>query len=299
MKPGTEPKIFWDAKVGPLEDGLFWPRHPSVELGEWKGKAFLASPNPAEHRIARERDLPVEFFGHQLMGADLESDEGICGFVRKWGLVRNPFVEDDFEHVLARTRDEETWFWLKAWEQECIESKKLTREIFQGLREEWLEELSEQGAFHLSRHDANSIVSVAEARSTLELLRKCMEYMFEEISTDGKAWVEGQDGFPCLPEPLASHSEVWRYFVDAGSTGLVRLVEYSNHYAFVRAICNQVISAWASGDRWKECAREGCEVIYMHKQGQSVSTRKSRNDAGYCCHWCQNNRKSKRPFPGQ
>lgn len=223
--------------------------------------------------------LPIEFFNHELMAVDVESEPSIFEFLKKWGFPyapsRNPatapITEADFE--LNRH-----------FKDACKTTSDLIWAVHE-IRENAAKEAGELDEDEYTSDDyGDSVISFEEAALTIKTLQDVVRSIWSHFRNRESIDFTAINRGSCHPYVAQEHMFIrtvggWDNNHSLASFGL-----------FTSAICNQIIETIADNTQWRECACEGCEVIFKRKQSGSLSPY---SESVYCCKRCEERQKKR------
>lgn len=251
--------------------------------------------------------LPTEFFNHQLFeyaSTDKEPDSRVWALMEEWGLLFSPLRND--------------WGCLDGWQ--FLETMSM-----QGVRETdvLVERMPNLAGLAVSKLEAETTFAVLkeivlflrkyirneDARSLSMLARplaaaSCnpFQVVAPHVPTETEKGVELvradvmrkiKEETADLPEPTQAQiresletRQLEEFPMPLRKTGML-----------TSAVCNQILDTIAIADvPWRECACDGCDVIFKYSQSNAVSFNQ---DAYYCCptHGARQRKRNSRKKP--
>lgn len=230
--------------------GLSWKTSDGVIYRDENGAAFLKYSDEALSA------LPVEFFSHQLMDVDADSEEAISDFCKQYGVPLHPFRYTEYLYAD-----------ILEIEAAIVKTNGLDRDS----------------------------VSCEEIRLAIHELQDSLSSMFAYIREESNTYnLNPIVAASCNPVASLQYSETPFDFSpnEAGSRsyGLVFWNSRLEGCSLTNAICNQVIDT-ISDDRllWRECQCEDCDRVFKVKQSDRPSkTNRHPSNPRYCSTTCEN-----------
>lgn len=251
---------------------------------------YVCDPADGSPSEMRANELPREFFNHQLFESGEKSADPTRAFMEEWGLLYSPLRSN--------------WVCLDGWQ--FLETMSM-----QGVKETdvLIERMPEL---------AGRVVSKLEADLTLTILQELVLFLRKYIRSDGEdtmslyllsgpltaascnplqvnavripthreeaAELAREQAMQQIEEQISrlpvSQQEAVRESLNGNLTrdlpqSLQELGQLTS------AICNQILDTIAiEGVPWRECACDGCDVIFKYAQSPAVEPNL---DAYYCC----------------
>ena len=230
-------------------------------------------------RTVSASDLPVEFFNHQLMEVDTASEPSVFTFVSAWGLPFAPSRNPATTHVTDGDYKLDQLF-----EDSCEETDELAIDVHQ-IREEETRERGEIAGNEFPSEDyGDRVVSRTEAALTIKALQDGVLSIREHLRSGTDADLTAINRGACNPRRGVQVGFVPRLvFHDSQET-------LGGFGLLTSAICNQILETIADGTEWRECACEGCDVIFKRKQAGSSTPY---SESIYCCKQCEERQKKR------
>ena len=223
--------------------------------------------------------LPTEFFNHELMDVDVNSEPSIFAFVSKWGLPYSPSRNPATTPITEKDKQLD-----KLFKAACRETSNLAWAVHI-IREDEARQKGELEEGAKSSIDyGDSVISFSEASLTITTLQSVVRSIWGHFRNGEKIDFTAINRGSCHPYIVRKHAFVqyvagWNDYRSLSSFGL-----------FTSAICNQIIETIADNTQWRECACEGCEVIFKRKQAGSLSPY---SESVYCCKRCEERQKKR------
>ena len=208
------------------------------------------------------RDLPTEFFNHELMACDCDDFQSLQDFVTRWGFPYSPYRYSPFgARLLRRGRGRRT----------ATDAMELTDSL---------------------RRDFHAVISLAEVKHAIGSLQWVVAEMRNSVV--GKEFANFTpllNAATCnaLSASVVTDSKpgVARMFVTDSKPGV-----YWETERLTSAVCNQMVEAMADEAPWRICACEGCGIPFKRKQSRD-SNADSRKNSKYCSEACQQRQKKR------
>ena len=224
-------------------------------------------------------DLPVEFFNHELMEVDVDSEPSVYSFVSTWGFpyspsrnpATTPIVREDYE--LDRR-----------FKKACRATNRLAGSIRE-IREDEARAAGELGANETSAYDyGDSVISLDEAALTIRALQEQVLAIRAHFTKGVRVDFTLINRASCNPYHVRQHmflrhERSWSNYKSLDSYGLL-----------TSAICNQIVETIADETQWRACACEGCDVVFKRKRAGSSSPYA---ESVYCCKKCEERQKKR------
>lgn len=218
------------------------------------------------------KELPTEFFNHQILDINTESIKDIEDFSKEWGFVYSPLrnlsktgVESLSYRIAPSAQNEKAEktilnLYDTIFDTElCIEAVK--------------KEYSENRLIY--RHKYCPIISIQELKHAIELTQKIIRLFMGYSSISSFE-------FGLYSELISSCSCNNYYFpspIDEIGGPILK-----NRGLLISAILNQMLETFSSNDPWKKCANEKCYKYFKQKQSNAIS---GNTKSKYCCKKCE------------
>lgn len=265
-----------------------------------------------EGEIIGEKDLPTEFFNHDLMEVNARDTKSVLGFCKKWGFPYSPQrfapMEVTYKLLKARTREEQE------------QGKSFFRSILisnfaMTAKQEQLRRVSSNISI-----PETYLITLEEAGFAIRNLQFLTSSIRKGVKRELKPAGFSHFLVPCSCNSYSSYPlpSMIPYSVELGSIGL--LIDSENslfnpsiispdssnssgalqiwHYEHLSvkgtlssAICNQILNTMADPTEWRTCKCEGCEVVFKHRYGRG--NRRAHNDSVYCSQKCSDRQKKR------
>lgn len=218
----------------------------------------------------KAEDLPHEFFNHQLLTYTKESrrDEPrdpsnrdhLVDFLETWGFpfhwARNALTGVVLGHDEGRINDEE---YLNFFEGTGIAETAILETWFYGIKR---------------LGNGSRIISEAEAVFALESLQECVLDIHESVKS-GRGLPSGvRSKLTTASSNTAIPSGALNSALGGYGVGLPFVGSLTS------AICNQILETLADDNPWRECACDGCNIVFKRHQSNA---RRPNYDSVYCC----------------
>lgn len=223
--------------------------------------------------------LPVEFFNHELMAVDPDSEPSVYEFVKEWGF---PYAPSRNPATAPITHED--WELENHFKEVCKETGELTWEVHE-IREDAARAAGELDENESTSDDyGDSVISFAEASLTIRTLQDVVKSIWAHFREGERIDFTAVNRGSCHPYVAQQHMFIrtvggWDDNRSLASFGL-----------FTSAICNQIIETIADNTPWRDCACEGCEVIFKRKQAGSLAPY---SESIYCCKRCEERQKKR------
>lgn len=229
--------------------GLAWKTSDGNIYRADNGKAYL------KYSDKTLTELPVEFFSHQLMDLDTESDDAIANFCKRYGIPLHPYRYTEY----------------------------------------WYADADIKPAIEATNRLGMGAVSCEEIRLAVYALQESLKTMFAYIREEANTYnLNPIVAASCNPVASLQYPDTPISFSpnEAGGDSSSHVFWNSrlDGCSLTNAICNQVIDTIAD-DRheWRECACEGCNRVFKVKQSnRPVASGKHPSNSVYCSTTCEN-----------
>lgn len=268
-----------------------------------------------EGKTITEKDLPTEFFNHDLMDVNIEDVESVFEFFEKWGVPYHPlrFTAGAITHRLRLSSTGE-------YSEYHAESLSIFRSVLLSnfgmtAMQERLEEFSPTPSI-LKTYS----ITFEEARYSIFALQFAVHNIREGVKFGLHPYKFSHIITPCASNSYTPFYEQLRipYNAEFGSIGILTDSENSlcspsivdlptsnslnvlplNDFSHLSvrgsltsAICNQILKTMADPTEWRTCKCEGCEVVFKHRYGRG--NRRVHNDSVYCSQKCSERQKKR------
>lgn len=204
------------------------------------------------------RDLPTEFFNHELMACDCDDFQSLQDFVTRWGFPYSPFRYSSLgARLLRRERDR----------RNATDAMELTDSL---------------------RRDLHAVISLAEVKHAIGSLQWAVAEMRNSVVGN-----EFENFTPLLN--AATCNALSAGVVTDSKLVVARMSPLGAWWETERltsAVCNQMVEAMADEAPWRICACEGCGIPFKRKQSRD-SKADSRKNSKYCSEACQQRQKKR------
>lgn len=261
----NSPSIHWNASLQLQTNSTIWRTgdvyEDEITLPSGENVSFYRHASRAEC-IYLTSNLPIEFFNHQLLEVDTNSDESVRDFL-KYGFPFSPFRQFPESHVYDYLR-----LYLRTFDMDLFAS------TYHGMkRTDSIEEMLEDR------------ISKQEAIATISFLQRMVHAIHEAVRHNTPL----DDVYlACLNNASTNDDVVFNNRVEG--------IPYMSIKNLTNAICNQIVATIKSETEWYEC--EYCGKIFKHQQGAS-NKGKPDKDARFCSRQpCKNQYMNKRRKSG-
>lgn len=267
--------------------------------------------------------LPVEFFNHQLQDYDPHSEESVRSFVTEWGFPFLPLrnmaknvtawrYQDrdridaavsatealrDFAHVLGSKYLDDEYKYENGdpdiiYEDEEDEDGDIyylddrTEPVYGDVIPTGSDADYYRGLYDSTNIGICDAISLEEASLTLEMLQQAIEALMDTIKSGSSLHMRYLDTI----NMGSSNSRMLLSATKSLKSYSAAETEQQQYSLLTAAICNQVIDAFDDPIPWRECACEGCGVIFKRKQSKANAPT---SDSIYCCTACEERQKKR------
>lgn len=226
--------------------------------------------------------LPIEFFNHELMAVNVDSEQSLFEFVSKWGFPYSPMRNERLQW--------DRWDSLTPAERKTEDYNlrvcRLTQQIEEALHYNYLSKKERNSAISWKKMRQQSddfgfaVISLDEVRLSILTLQTAIKGIWSHFKhgTDVYLGAINRASRRSLVVTSGNYSPNW-------ASG--ELAEYG---LLTSAICNQIIDTIAEETPWRACACEGCEVVFKRKQSGVLSPY---SESIYCSKRCEERQKKR------
>lgn len=286
-------KAFSEKKKEKICENLPFSHEYTILLPNWKSQ------------VITEKDLPTEFFNHDLMDVNTRDKKSVLDFCRKWGFPFHSFrfIDKEMSNLIKATPkfyDELGVSLLGAITVSDIAMAEAVKCLFDSpdaLPCFQIKALSRSNRTPRDIYKA-PVITLEEASFAIGFFQTQVRLLWHDIKEadqnkrshtlqqrDYSYFFAPCSFFPLDISKVPINKEVC---LPIGDNPIMRP---SLRGTLTSAICNQILNTMADPTEWRTCKCEGCEVVFKHRYGQG--NRRVHNDSVYCSQKCSERQKKR------